>query len=330
MVVKRTVVKLVAAAVLGLFAVPLAVEAQQATKVWRIGVLAAEGVLESNPFDALLGELRDLGYLEGRNISIEYRRSVGGSERYATLAGELVGLKVDIIITLGTPATLAAKAATTTIPIVVASAGDLVGTGIITSLAHPGGNVTGLTLQSPELTGKRLEVLREAVPGAAVVVVLINRKNPLHVLIWKESQAAAAAVHMKLREIAVGTLDELEATFAAGIGKDAGAIIVPLDPMFNGQRRRIAALAAKNGLPTMGGDKIFVEAGGLIAYGPSYRDLFRRAAHYVDRIFRGAKPANMPVEQPTKFELTINLKTARALGLTIPPSLLLRADQIIE
>jgi putative ABC transport system substrate-binding protein len=253
------------------------------------------------------------------------------SESLDALARELVQLKVDVIVTEGTPPTLAARRATDSIPIVVTAAGDLVGTGLVASLARPGGNVTSLTLQSPELSGKRLALLRDLVPTATSVAMLLNRGNRLlHPLVWQETETAAKALKITLHRFEVERPDDLEAAFAGMLKQQTVAVVVPLDPMFNDQRERLIGLAAKSRLPAMFGERLYVDTGGLVSYGPNYAALYRRAATYVDKILRGAKPADLPIEQPTKFELVVNLKTAKTLGLTIPQTVILQADQVIE
>jgi putative ABC transport system substrate-binding protein len=302
--------------------------AQQLTRVPRLGVLVNA---DSSRVEAFRHGLREHGYIDGRNVFIEYRYASARSQSLDVLARELVQLKVDVIVTEGTPPTLAARRATDSIPIVVTSAGDLIGTGLVASLARPGGNVTGLTLQSPELSGKRLAFLRDLVPSGNSVAMLLNRGNRLlHPLVWQETETAAKALKLTLHRFEVERPDDFEAAFAEMLKQHAVAVLVPLDPMFNDQRERLISLAAKSRLPAMFGERLNVDAGGLVSYGPSYAALYRRAATYVDKILRGAKPADLPVEQPTKFELVINARTAKALGLTIPQALLLRADQVIE
>jgi ABC-type uncharacterized transport system substrate-binding protein len=318
---------LLLAVTLGLLAAPLAAEAQQPSKVPRLGVLVNA---DSARIEAFRQGLREHGYVDGQSIAIEYRYAMGRPESLDAFAADLVRLGVDILVTEGTAPTLAARKATSTIPIVVTSAGDLVGTGLVASLARPGGNVTGLSLQSPELAGKRLALLRELVPAASLVAVLSNSRNPLHPLIWRETQVAAQTLNVKLESVVVQGADEFESAFGAMVHQRAGALIVPLDPMFNDQRGRIVELAARHRLPAMYGEKLYADAGGLVAYGPNYADLYRRAAVYVDRILKGAKPANLPVEQPTRFELVINLSSAKAIGLAITQSVLLRADEVIQ
>ena len=310
----------------GLLAAPLAAEAQ-AGKVYRIGVLANE---PSPMWEAFRQRLKELGYVEG-HIVFEYRWSAGQVERFPSLAAELVGLKVDVIVTVGNAATGALKRATATVPIVMATSGDPVGAGLVTSLAHPGGNVTGLTvIAGRDLPGKQLELLKEVVPKFARVAYLFDAANPGSLLAQKEFEAAARALGVELRLTEIRNENDLEAAFTAIAKERVSGLLVAAGPFETVHRRRIVDLAVSSRLPAMYGARWFVDDGGLISYGVSVLDNFRRAATYVDKILKGAKPADLPVEQPTKFELVINLKTAKALGLTIPPSLLARADQVIE
>jgi len=312
---------------------PLASEAQQSTKAARIGYLVTGplGTPEaSRSFDAFRQGLRERGYLEGQNIVIEYRAAEGRNERLPALAAELIGLNVQIIVTQGTPAAVAAKQATSTIPIVMAIATDPVGAGLIASLGRPGGNVTGLANLDAELSGKRLEILKAAVPALARVAVLRNPANPAHKAALREAQAAAHALGVRVQQVDVRDPGEFGTAFYAMKRERADGLVLFADSMFGASRVRIFDLAAKNRLPAIFWQSEFAEAGALMSYGTSYPDLFRSAAVYVDKILKGAKPADLPVEQPTKFELVINLKTAKALGLTIPPSVLGRADQVIE
>jgi putative tryptophan/tyrosine transport system substrate-binding protein len=312
---------------------PLGASAQQAAKAPRIGYLT--GNLAANPHtrEAFLQGLRDLGYVEGRNLEIEYRDVEGKYERLPALAAELVALKVDVILAAGTPQPLAAKQATRTIPIVFAGAADPVGSGLVTSLARPGGNVTGLSLLSPELVGKCLEQLKQAVPGGSRVAVLWQpggsgertEKDAL-----KEADVAGRALGVWLQFVEARGPADFDRAFSDMTRARAGALTVLASNMFVGERRRLVDLAAKNRLPAVYPLREFVDAGGLMSYGPDLADVFRRAATYVDKILKGAKPADLPVQQPTKFELVINLKTAKALGLRIPPVLLARADEVIE
>jgi putative ABC transport system substrate-binding protein len=320
---------LAAALVLGLLAAPLAARAQQPpAKTARIGLLF---FVPTPPLDEAFRQgLRELGYIEGQNIAIEYRSAEGKSERLPGLAAELVRLKVDVIVAASPPATEAAKRATSTIPIVFTVSGDPVAEGLVTSLARPGGNITGLATISPELVGKQLEMLKGVAPKVTRVAVLQNPSTGLHPVALRQAEDAARALGVQLQILEARTPSEIDAAFAAMRSQRAGGVLVLRDAMFRTQRAQIVALAAKSRLPAVYGFREQAEAGGLMAYGASVPQLFRRAATYVDKILKGAKPANLPVEQPTKFELVINLKTAKALGLTIPPSLLGQADQVIQ
>jgi putative ABC transport system substrate-binding protein len=319
---------------IGLLAAPLAARAQQAGKVPRIGFLSLNLAPNRHLHKAFRQGLRDLGYVEGGNIVIEHRDAGGKVEGLPALAAELVALKVDVIVTGGgTASALAAKQATTTIPIVFASAPDPVGDGLVASLARPGGNVTGLSNLNSELVGKCLEQLKQAVPGVGRVAVLwqpgfMDKRTDKDML--KAADVAARALRVRLQVVGARGPADIEGAFSEITRARADALTVLSSAMLFTERRRLVDLAAKNRLPVAYAQREFVEAGGLMAYGPNLADLFRRAASYVDKILKGAKPADLPVEQATKFELVINLKTAKALGLTIPPSLLLRADQVIE
>ena len=309
---------------------PLAARAQQPGKLPTIGFLGASTPsAESQWIAAFVQRLRELGWIEGRTVAIEYRWAEGRSERFAEIAAEFVRLKVDVIVTSGTPAVLAAKQATSVIPIVFATAGDPVGTGLVASLARPGGNVTGLSIQSTDLAGKRLELLREVVPGLRRLAIMANVGNPVAVLEMGEVQAAARTLGLEVATFEIRRAEDIAPAFEALKGR-ADALYVCTDPLVNTNRIRINTLALGARLPTMHGFREYVEAGGLMSYGPNFPDLFRRAADYVDKILRGAKPGDIPVEQPTKFDLVINLTTAKALGLTVPPTLLARADEVIE
>jgi putative ABC transport system substrate-binding protein len=308
---------------------PLA-EAQQAAKVPRIGILTL-GVASSTPiFEAFRQGLRELGYVEGKNILIEYRYAEGKSDRLPNLAGELVSLKVDVIVTEGIGAAFAAKHATQTIPIVMGIAGDPVGAGLVASLARPGGNLTGLTLLAPELSGKRLELLKEAAPKTTSVAVISSAANPAHAGYLRETKAAAQSLSVALRIVEVRSQDDLDMVFKAVTSARPSALITLADGMLLNNRTRIVEFAAKSRLPAIFPDGEFAEVGGLMAYGPSLAANFRRAATYVDKILKGTKPAELPVEQPKKFELIINLKAAKQIGLTIPPNVLVRADKVIK
>jgi putative ABC transport system substrate-binding protein len=315
---------------LGVFAAPLVAQAQPAGKVYRIGFLGnASASSQVNRVDALRAGLRELGYVEGNNIVIEYRWAEGKYDRLPDLAAELVRLKVDVLVTSGTPGTLAAKQATTTIPIVMAGSGDAVAAGLVASLARPGGNITGLTDLVPEVMAKGLELLKEAMPRTERVAVLVNPDNPSRALVFKAMETAARSLKVELQTFAARGPNELEGAFSTMAKSRADAVVVTTDALFNANVRAIADLASRKRLPSAG-ITAFAEAGGTIGYGLNFPAMSRRAAYFVDRILKGAKPADLPVEQPTKFDLVINLKTAKALGLTIPQSLLLRADQVIE
>ena len=318
---------------LGALAVSPLAEAQQAGKVWRIGSLNTSPipVPGQNPiWDSFLNRLRELGYIDGQNFSIEFRTTGGPADRLPDLAAELVRLNVDLILVPATQAALAAKQATTTIPIVMAAAVNPVETGLVTSLARPGGNITGLTVSGGTLSRKRLELLREVVPKVSRVAVLMDPTNPAHFVFWRETEIAAQLLRVRLQRVDARAPDEIEAAFASIAKARAQALVVFTEPMIYSQRSRIADLAARNRLPTVNMIKGHAEAGDLITYGPDYRDLYRRTAEIVDKILKGTKPADIPIEEPTKLELVVNLKTARALGLTIPQSILVRADEIIQ
>jgi putative ABC transport system substrate-binding protein len=326
---RRTFIAILAGSLL---ATPLAAEAQPKAGVPRIGYLGnSSPSLESDLVDAFRQGLGEFGYTEGQNITIEYRWAEGKYDRFPDLVADLVRLKVDVIVTAGTPGALAAKQATKTIPIVMAVAADAVGAGLVASLARPGGNVTGSTTIVQELEGKRLELLREVVPRLSRIAVLWNPANSVQPIILKQTQLAAPALGLRLEPIVgVSGVRELEGAFATISRARPDALILLADRFLLAERTRIVEFAAKRRLPTMYPYREMVKAGGLMSYSPSYPDLFRRAATFVDKILKGAKPGDLPVEQPTKFELVINLKTAKALGLTIPPSLLQRADEVIQ
>jgi len=313
----------------GLLAVPLGAEAQGG-KLWRIGVLAP-GPSAGAGFPALLRQsLRDLGYVEGLNLAIEWRDAEGKTERFDNRAAELVRLNVDVIVAIVPAATLAAKKSTASIPIVMVNTPDPVQLGLVVSLGRPGGNVTGTTTLSADLSGKQLELLREAVPRAVRIAVLWNPSNPWHPLALKGAEAAARSLVVQLQILGVRGPEEFEGAFETMTRKRAAAVLVLADPLTAFHRTRLAELAAKWHMPGMYGSREYADAGGLMSFWANYADLFRRVASYVDRILKGAKPADLPIEQPTRFELIINLKTAKALGLTIPSSLLRRADELIQ
>jgi putative ABC transport system substrate-binding protein len=314
----------------GAAAWPLTASAQQAAKLPTIGFLVA-GTPSSHGqwVAAFVQRLRELGWIEGRTITIEYRWAEGRSERFAEIAAEFVRRKVDVIVTSATEAVVAAKQATSVIPIVIAAAGDPVGTGLVASLARPGGNVTGLSIQQTDVAAKRLELLREIVPGLRRLAILGNVSGPAVVLDMREAEAAARTLGMEVITSEIRRGEDIAPAFAALKGR-AEALYLPIDPLVNTHRFRINTLALAARLPTVHTSREWVEVGGLMSYGANVPDLFRRAANYVDKILRGAKPGDIPVEQPSKFDLIINLTTARALDLEVPPTLLARADEVIE
>jgi putative ABC transport system substrate-binding protein len=318
-----------------LLVAPLATEAQQAAKIARIGYLSSSLAATPNRQEAFRQGLRDLGYVEGRNLVIEYRDAEGNVDRFPALAAELVALKVDVIfVGGGTRVTLAAMQATKTIPIVFTGVGDPVESGLVTNLARPGGNATGLSSLGPELVGKRLELLKQAVPGVSRVAVLflpgaLGERTDKEMLKAADVAARALGVQPQFIE-ASRDPDEFAKAFSDMTSARAGALAVLPSNRFSREHRRLADLAAKNRLPAVYTAREFVDAGGLMSYGANEPDLFRRAATYVDKILKGARPGDLPVEQPTKFELVINLKTAKVLGLTIPQSVLTRADEVIQ
>jgi putative ABC transport system substrate-binding protein len=315
----------------GFFAASVAAEAQQAAKVHRIGVLEPTPMeLNTANLDAFRQGLRELGYIEGQNVVIDYRSFDGRPERLPDLAAELLRSKVDLIVTRGTPAVIAAKNATRTTPIVMAASGDPVGTGVVVGLARPGANVTGLASLTTEVSGKRVQLLKEAIPGIRRIAALLNGGNPAGETEWRAIDLAARSLGLEAQLLDVRKGEDLGHAFDAAIKQGAGAVLVGIDGLMQNNVGLIVTLSAKHRLPAIYPLREFVDAGGLIAYGVSYPDLYRRAAKYVDKILKGAKPGDLPVEQPTKFELVISRRTATALGLTIPPSLLVQADQIIE
>ena len=310
---------------------PIAARAQQAGKVHRIGVLETiSTTLNVANFYALREGLRQLGYAEGQNLVIEYRSADGRDDRFPGLARELLALKVDVIVTRGTPAAKAVKNATSTVPVVMMASGDPVGVGLVTSLARPGGNITGLSAIVGELSPKRLELIREIVPGLARIAVLANTSNDAVRRDWARIETAARSLGVQSQLLDLRESDALGPTFDDASARRADALVVVIDAITQANQQRIVDLAMKHRLPAIYSSREFVDAGGLISYGVSYPDLYRRAATYVDKILKGTKPADLPVVQPTKFELVINLKTAKALGLQISPMLLTRADEVIE
>jgi putative tryptophan/tyrosine transport system substrate-binding protein len=316
---------------LGLIASPLATEAQQTGRIYRIGFLGnSTAALEANLVGPFRERLRDLDYIEGSNCQIVYRWAEGKYERFPALIAELIGLQVDVIVTAGTPAALAVKKATTSIPLVMVAVGDPVGTGLAASLSRPGGNATGLSSIAPDMEGKRLELLRELLPKVSHIAVLWNPANLFHVGSSKEARHAAQVMRIRLQFFAARSTEELADAFVAIVKDRPQALVVFADRVFLHNRARIMDFALQTHLPTAVTHQELVDSGGLMSFGANYPDMHRRAAMYVDKILKGAKPGDLPIEQPTRFELVINLKTAKALGLTIPASLLLRADRVIE
>jgi putative ABC transport system substrate-binding protein len=310
-----------------LFALSLPAAAQTPAKVFRIGYLSLRNAIQPHE-EAFLKGLRDLGYIDGQNILIEWRFANGKAERFDDFAAELVRLKVDLIVAPGVQAVRAAKHSTTTIPIVFPTTGDPVASGLVASLARPGGNITGLTILSPELSGKRLELLKEAFPRLSRVAVLLDPRQPP--LSFKETQTAGKSLGVKLQFLEVRDAADVESVFSAMNKERADALITLPHPVLQVHQKRIVELAAKSRVPAMYQAADWVERGGLMSYGPDHLDNYRRAAIYVDKILKGTKPADLPVEQPTKFEFIINLKTAKQIGLTIPANVLARADRVVR
>ena len=326
---KAAVLSILSAVVL--LAVAVIAEAQQPKKVPRIGYLTASTPVAQLPgTEALREGLREFGYVEGQNIAIEFRYAEEKPEQLPALAAEMVRLKVDVIVTGGPTATRTAKETTNTVPIVMSQDSDPVGNGFVASLARPGGNITGLATLSPELSGKRLELLKEIVPKLNRVAVLGTSTNPGNAQGLKETELAAKAFRMQLQYLDVRDPKDIEIAFREASREQADAVLVLGGPVVLPQRTKVAELAVKNRLPAIYNRPEFVEAGGLVSYSASYTDMSRRAATYVDKILKGAKPADLPVEQPTKFEFIINLKAAKQIGLTIPPNVLARADKVIK
>ena len=309
---------------------PLAARAQQAAKLPTIGFLGANNAsFAMASIDAFVQRLRELGWIENRTVAIEYRWAEGREARFAEIAAEFVRLKVDVILTYATPSSIAAQKATAVIPIVFAAAGDPVGTGLVASLARPGGNITGLSIQQTDLASKRLEILRELLPGLRTLAILVDTGAPNAALESGEVQTAAHTLGFDMVTSKVRRVEDIAPAFDALKGR-AEALYVCSSPLLTTNRIRVNNLALGMRLPTMYGFRDYIEAGGLVSYGPNLPSLFRRAADYVDKILRGAKPSDLPVEQPTKFDFTINLTTAKILGLEIPSTLLTRADEVIE
>jgi putative tryptophan/tyrosine transport system substrate-binding protein len=308
---------------------PLAARAQQPKRPRRVGFLRTEKP-PAPWMDAFQKALRELGYEEGKNLLFEYRWAGGDDNRLPELASDLVRLNVDVIVVSGTPAILALKKATTTIPTVMAAAGDPVGTGIVKSLAYPGGNITGMSNMIPDVGGKRLQLLTDLAPTAAHIGIIWNANNPFTQLAIHESENAARKLNVRLQSMQVRTAADFDSTFETGSREQIDSLIVVEDPLTIGHRRQIIDFAAKLRIPAVYGAKTFVDAGGFVSFGASFPDLYRRTAFYVDKILKGAKPGELPIEQPTKFELVINRKTASVLGLNIPDKLLALADEVIE
>jgi putative ABC transport system substrate-binding protein len=329
MTTRRQLVIVVGASAL---AAPLGSFAQKQDKVWRVGFLIARRLApgDTNYYRAFPEGMRELGYVEGKNLVIEWRYADGNFDRLPALAAELVQLKVDVIVTAGTAATSAAQKATTTVPIVMGTTNDAVISGFVKSLALPGGNITGISNLTVDLSAKDLEILLSVEPKLSRVAVLVNPGNSAHAPIVKTVQAAALKPNVKILPLEARTAQEIENGFSTVTQQTAGAVLVALDAFFVQQGRQIAELALKYRMPSVFAVREHVETGGLMSYGPNLSDNYRRAATYVDKILKGAKPGNLPIEQPTKFELIINLKTAKALGITIPQSVLLRADEVIQ
>ncbi|MFM9972313.1 MAG: ABC transporter substrate-binding protein [Burkholderiales bacterium] len=321
--------QLMLAAGAGALAMPFGVFAQPAGKVWRIGILSPQSGLSAN-FEAFLDQFRTLGYVEGRNLQIEYRWSAGRDERLPEMAADLVRLRVDAIVTHAGLPVAAAKAATSTIPIVTAATADPVGQGLVASLARPGGNVTGLSMLSSEIVSKRLQLLREIIPNLTRVAVLAQKGTPATPLLIEQLQLLTRRIGVTLSVHELNQASEFTGAFAAIQRERAQALIVQQNPFFRENSKQILEPALRHRLPSIFELRGFVDEGGLISYGPNVIDMFRRAAYYVDRILKGTKPADLPVEQPTKFEMVVNLKTAKALGITIPQTVLLQADEVIK
>ena len=309
---------------------PLAARAQQAGKTYKIGWLSAGSFERSPALAAFLDALREVGWIEGKTFAFERRYAENRPERLPELAAELVQLNVDVIVTVGTLAPLAAERATTTIPIVMTAAGDPLGSGLVATLAQPGGNVTGMSLMAPDIAGKRLELLKELLPRFDRVAVLWNAANPYSANVFKETQVAGRVLGVQVQSLGVRNPEDLDGAFEAARQQHPDALVSVEDPFTFTYRKRIADFAIAARLPSLGGYREDVNAGGLVSYGANLPELFRRAASYVDKILKGEKPGDLPVQFPTKFEMIVNLKTAKALGLAVPPSIMLRADEVID
>ncbi|HEY2538271.1 MAG TPA: ABC transporter substrate-binding protein [Stellaceae bacterium] len=308
---------------------PISARAQQGEKIYKIGFLNA-GSPESGPKSILNEAFRELGYVEGKNVTFERRFAEDRLDRLPKFAAELVSLKVDVIMAGGTLAPLAAKRATSTIPIVMMAAGDPVGSGLVASLANPGGNVTGMSLMAPDLGGKRLQLLKELLPELSRVGIVWNAANPYSALVFKETAGAARTLEVELQSLEVRKPADIDAALETATDQHADALITVEDPLTIDFRKKIAESAANHRLPSISGLRVFADSGFLMTYGADFADILRRSVVYVDKILKGAKPSDLPIEQPTTFEMVINLKTAKSLGLTIPSLLLARADEVIE
>jgi putative tryptophan/tyrosine transport system substrate-binding protein len=325
---RRAFIKLLGAATA---AWPLAARAQQPAKIPRIGFMGnSTAALEANLVRPFRERLRELGYEEGRNVAIEYRWADGHYDRFPALVAELLAAKVDVIVTAGTPASLAVKKATSTVPLIMVAVGDPVGSGLVPSLAQTGGNITGLSSIAPDLEGKRMELLREVVPRLSHVAVFLNPINPFHAVSMRQAHVAAQTLGIKLRALEVPASDDLDGAFATIVKEKPDALLILADRVFLHDRERMMDFATQHRLPSVNAYRELVEAGGLMSYGPSYEDMHRRAADYADKILKGAKAGDLPIEQPTKFTLIINLRAAKALGLDVSPMLVARADEVIE
>lgn len=323
--------RLILALLLAFLAAPLVGEAPAVGRLPLVGYVFARRASEDyRTWEEARRGLRELGYVEGKNIALEVRWAEGRSERLSGLVAEMVDLKVDILVVATTPGALAAKNVTRTLPVVFLVVADPVGSGVVVSLARPGGNVTGLSLLSPETSGKRLELLKNTLPHMSRVAVIMNSGNRMHPVFWKETQAAAQKLRLQLQSIQLQAAEGVDDAIQAAVNGRADALVVFDDPLLISHRARLVALATQRRLPMIAGLREFAETGGLLSYGASFLEQYRRTAIYVDKILKGAKPADLPVEQPTKFELIINRRTAKALGLTIPQSMLARADELIE
>jgi putative ABC transport system substrate-binding protein len=330
---RKTVLALSLILGIGAISVSLTAGAQQAKKVYRVGVLSPfSASFGAGPsFEAFSKTFRDLGYVEGRNVAFEYRWAEGHQDRLPDLAVELAQLQVDVIFSAwGTLAALATKRATNTIPVVFAGVGDAVGVGLVSSLAHPGGNLTGSTFITEETIGKQLQLLQEVVPPVSRIGVVINSSNPVYGPILRASETPARALNLKLIVVGVERSDDFETAFLKAMQEHVDGFVVLRDPLLLINRSQILTLVANSRLPAVYGMKEFVESGGLVSYGPDLAEMYRRAAYLVDKVLKGATPGDLPIEQPTRFELVVNLKTAKALGFAIPQSLLLRADDVIQ